>query len=77
MKNTNRSDVTSCILVSIYHSFGRTLCLSLSVSDTFSCTREKYTDQTAGNVQEEGFSEVAVSFYWTAKQHILDKRTVH
>jgi hypothetical protein len=32
-------------------------------SDKFSCTREKYTDPTVGSVEEEeGFSEVAVSF---------------
>lgn len=50
--------------------------LSLSLSDTFSCTRHKYTDPTAGNVQKECFTEVAVSFYWTANQRILDKGTV-
>jgi predicted naringenin-chalcone synthase len=45
-------------------------------SEKFSCTWEKYTDPTVGNMEEEVFSEVAVSFYRTARQRILDKRTV-
>jgi hypothetical protein len=45
-------------------------------SEKFSCTREKYTDPTVGNMEEEFFPEVAVGYYRTARQRILDKRTV-